>query len=71
MTSSMTAAPRMVAPSRGRRLGGGNERPPEHVQRRRAEDQAGKDFTGDRRLPDSVRECASQLGRRDDERQNQ
>jgi hypothetical protein len=75
MTSSMTAAPRTVAPSRERsapispndreqvwsrmerpRLGGGNERPPEHVQRCRAEDQAGKDFTEDRRLPDSVRE---------------
>lgn len=53
------------------RLGGGKERPPEHVQHRRAEDQAGENLTEDRGLPDSVRQRAGELGHGDDERQNQ
>ena len=51
--------------------GSGKERPPEHVQHRRPEDQAGKNLTEDRRLPDPVRQCPGQLGRGNDERQNQ
>jgi hypothetical protein len=53
------------------RLGRGKERPPEHVQHRRPEDQAGENLTEDRRLPDPVRQRAGQLGRGNDERQNQ
>ena len=51
-------------------LGGGKQRP-EHVQHRRAEDQAGKDLTEYRRLPDSVRQRAGKLSRRRRARQNQ
>ena len=53
------------------RLRSGEQRPPEHVQHRRAEDQAGEDLTEHRRLPDSVRQRAGKLGRGNDERQNQ
>lgn len=49
----------------------GKERPSEHIQHRRSEDQAGENLTEDRRLPDSVRLRAGTLGRGNDERQNQ
>jgi hypothetical protein len=52
-------------------LGGGKQRPPEQVEHCRTENQAGKDLAEDRRLTDSVRERTGQLGRGNDERQNQ
>jgi hypothetical protein len=53
------------------RLRSGEQGPSEHVQHCRAEDQSGEDLTEYRRLPDSVRQGASTLGRGNDQRQNQ
>ena len=55
----------------GARLEGGKDRPPEHVQHRRTEDQADKNLTEHRRLPDSVRQRTGKLRGGDDKRQNQ
>ena len=53
------------------RLGRGKQRPRQHIQHRRAENQPRQNLTEHRRLPDSVRQRARKLGRGNDERQNQ